>query len=128
LLFKGVAEPVLFRTADAEYPDMPQNALNQLKVDYCVPLLEMGGLLYQLIAQKSAERKLVPKDILIETKIAKRVLSDLPAVNALGVLVPFNCPGCGGVLWKVDKGSSMRYRCHTGHAYIHQRLYLPNKP
>lgn len=68
----------------------------------------MGGLLYQLIAQKSAERKLVPKDILIETKIAKRVSSDLPAVNALGVQVPFNCPGCGGVLWKVDKGSSMR--------------------
>ncbi|UKT63019.1 chemotaxis protein CheB [Pedobacter mucosus] len=103
--------------ADAEYPDMPQNALNQLKVDYCLPLLEMGGLLYQLVAQKSKERKAIPKDILIETNIAKRVLSDLPAVNALGEQVPFNCPGCGGVLWKVDTGSSMRYRCHTGHAY-----------
>lgn len=103
--------------ADAEYPDMPQNALNQIKVDYCVPLLEMGGLLYQLLAQKAAKRKPIPKDILIETKIAKRVLSDLPAVNALGDQVPFNCPGCGGVLWKMDEGSSIRYRCHTGHAY-----------
>lgn len=103
--------------ADAEYPDMPQNALNQLKVDYCVPLLEMGELLYQLIAQKSGQHKAIPKDILIETKIAKRVLSDLPAVTALGDQVPFNCPGCGGVLWKIDKATSMRYRCHTGHAY-----------
>ena len=103
--------------ADAEYPDMPQNVLNQLKVDYCLPLSEIGGLLYQLLAKKPAGHKPTPKDIIIETKIAKRVLSDLPSVNALGVQVPFNCPGCGGVLWKVDKGSSMRYRCHTGHAY-----------
>src|SRR5206468_1647570 len=43
--------------------------------------------------------------------------SDLDAVNALGTQVPFNCPGCGGVLWKVDDGVSIRFRCHTGHAY-----------
>ncbi len=102
---------------DAEYPDMPQNALNQLTVDHCLPLLEMGGLLYQLIARKTGKQAVIPKDILIETKIAKRVLSDLPSVNALGNQVPFNCPGCGGVLWQVDKGPSTRYRCHTGHAY-----------
>jgi two-component system chemotaxis response regulator CheB len=103
--------------SDAEYPDMPQNALNQIKPDYCLPLLEMGGLLYQLIAKKSGKGKSIPEDILIETKIAKRVLSDLPSVNALGKQVPFNCPGCGGVLWEVDKDDVIRYRCHTGHAY-----------
>ena len=31
--------------------------------------------------------------------------------------MPFNCPGCGGVLWKIAKGSKLRYQCHTGHAY-----------
>ncbi|MHB1178202.1 MAG: chemotaxis protein CheB, partial [Daejeonella sp.] len=36
--------------------------------------------------------------------------------------VPFNCPGCGGVLWQVDKGASLRYRCHTGHAYTSAAL------
>lgn len=103
--------------ADAEYPDMPQNALNQVKVDHCLPLSEMGDLLYELISKKSNQHKAIPKDILIETKIAKRVLSDLPSVNALGNQVPFNCPGCGGVLWQIDSASSLRYRCHTGHAY-----------
>ncbi|MET3112819.1 two-component system chemotaxis response regulator CheB [Pedobacter sp. CG_S7] len=107
---------------DAEYPDMPKNALNQAKIDYCLPIAEMGGLLYQLISMKSGPLKAVPNDIMIEAKIAKRVLSDLPSVNALGEQVPFNCPGCGGVLWKVDKGSSMRYRCHTGHAYTSATL------
>ena len=102
---------------DAEYPDMPTNALNQVKVDHCVPISEMGGLLNKLLTRRMAKSKAVPKDILIESEIAKRVLSDLPSVTALGDQVPFNCPGCGGVLWKVDKGNSTRYRCHTGHAY-----------
>jgi two-component system chemotaxis response regulator CheB len=103
--------------ADADYPDMPQNALNQLKPDYCLPIEEMGGLLYQLLDREIVKNKPIPKDILIEAEIAKRVLSDLPSVNALGNQVPFNCPNCGGVLWKVDEGLSTRYRCHTGHAY-----------
>jgi two-component system chemotaxis response regulator CheB len=103
--------------ADADYPDMPQNAINQVEVDYCLPLAEIGSKLYQLIDRKLGKRKPVPKDIAVEAKIAERVLSDLPAVNALGEPVPFNCPGCGGVLWKVDKDEALRFRCHTGHAY-----------
>jgi two-component system chemotaxis response regulator CheB len=31
--------------------------------------------------------------------------------------VPYNCPGCGGVLWKIDGPDEKRYRCHTGHSY-----------
>lgn len=107
---------------DAEYPDMPSNALSQVEADYCLPLSEMGGLLYQLLGSKPEKRKPIPKDILIESKIAKRVLSDLPSVNALGHQVPFNCPGCGGVLWRVEDEPLMRYRCHTGHAYTAESL------
>lgn len=103
--------------ADADYPDMPKNALNQVEIDYCLPIAEMGGLLYQLVSRKIGKRTPVPKDVLIEATIAERVLSDLPSVNALGEQVPFNCPGCGGVLWKVGKTKAMRFRCHTGHAY-----------
>ncbi|WP_414654107.1 chemotaxis protein CheB [Hyalangium sp.] len=102
---------------DAAYPDMPQNALNRMKVDYCLPLAEMGTLLSKLVRRKFGKRKPVPKDIAIEAKIAERVLSDLHSVEALGEQVPFNCPGCGGVLWRVEKDKSLRFRCHTGHAF-----------
>lgn len=54
---------------------------------------------------------------MIEAKIAQRVLSDLPSVEALGEQVPFNCPDCGGVLWQMAEGKMRRYRCHTGHAF-----------
>ncbi|RWW91736.1 chemotaxis protein CheB [Flavobacterium cerinum] len=107
---------------DADYPDMPNNALNQLKPDYCIPIAEMGGALSQLMANNLGKAHPIPDDILKEVKIAERVLSDLPSVNSLGEQVPFNCPGCGGVLWKMDKGPGMRYRCHTGHAYTAETL------
>ncbi|MEJ7559612.1 MAG: chemotaxis protein CheB [Pedobacter sp.] len=107
---------------DAEYPDMPSNVLNQLKVDHCIPIAEMGTLLYQLLSEEPKKKKSIPKDVITEYEIATRVLSDLPAVNSLGEQVPFNCPGCGGVLWKVNKGSALRYRCHTGHAYTSKSL------
>jgi two-component system chemotaxis response regulator CheB len=107
---------------DAEYPEMPSNALNQLKVDYCVPIAEMGALLATLITKKPHPQKQIPEDIIKEAKIAERVLSDLESVNSLGEQAPFNCPGCGGVLWKMDKGPSDRYRCHTGHAYTSATL------
>ncbi|EOR95058.1 Chemotaxis response regulator protein-glutamate methylesterase CheB [Arcticibacter svalbardensis MN12-7] len=103
--------------AEADYPDMPQNALNQIKIDYCLPIAQMGVLLSKLLSRKPGKRKPIPLDISIEADIAMRVLSDLPSVNALGKQVPFNCPGCGGVLWLMNKSSSLRYRCHTGHAY-----------
>lgn len=102
---------------EADYPAMPKNALNNVEIDHCLPLSEMGALLYQIIPEKLRESVPVPEDIIIETKIAERVLSDLASVNKVGDQVPFNCPGCGGVLWKVEKDSDLRYRCHVGHAY-----------
>lgn len=103
--------------ADAAYREMPQNVLNQLSVDHVVPLAEMGVLLTKLLQRPNRKDKPVPEDIAIEARIAERVLSDLPSVEAVGEQVPFNCPGCGGVLWEVAKGGALRYRCHTGHSF-----------
>jgi two-component system, chemotaxis family, protein-glutamate methylesterase/glutaminase len=102
---------------DAAYPDMPQNALAQVDVDASVPIAELGAALVRLSQGSPGRRKAVPRDIVIEAKIAERVLSDLPSVEAVGGQVPYNCPGCGGVLWEITEGSALRYRCHTGHAY-----------
>lgn len=102
---------------DASYPDMPQSVITNVGVDYAVPLAEMGALLAELVRRKMPKNGKIPEDIAIEAKIAQRVLSDLPAVQALGDQVPYNCPDCGGVLWQMEVGDSMRYRCHTGHAF-----------
>jgi two-component system, chemotaxis family, protein-glutamate methylesterase/glutaminase len=109
---------------DAAYPEMVQNALNNLNVDHKVQLDAMGALLVSLVKKPVQITKLpgIPEDIKVEAKIAKRGLSDVRAVDSLGDQVPFNCPACGGVLWKIAKSGLLRYRCHTGHAFTSAAL------
>jgi two-component system chemotaxis response regulator CheB len=107
---------------DAAYPAMPQSALDNLKVDHCVPAAEMGRLLEKLIHQARGKTKPVPEDVRTEAKIAERVLSDVAQVNGLGAQVPYNCPNCGGVLWEMAKAGTRRYRCHTGHSFTESSL------
>jgi len=102
---------------DAAYPDMPRNALEATAVDHCVPLAQLGALLTKLVNREPGPRVAVPDDIALEARIAERVLSDLRSVNRLGHQVPFNCPDCGGVLWQIEAVESLRFRCHTGHAF-----------
>lgn len=102
---------------DAEYSDMPKNALNQVTGAISLTIAEIGTALTTLVNAPAGKQIRIPKDILMEVKIAERVLSDVALVDALGEQVPFNCPGCGGILWKINKGALLRYRCHTGHAY-----------
>ena len=103
--------------ADAAYPDMPLSVIKHVGTDYCVPLAQMGTLLEKLAARKVGASKKPPADLVIEAKIAERVVSDLQSVEALGTQVHFNRPDCGGVLWQMKHGGLLRYRCHTGHAF-----------
>jgi len=107
---------------DAAYSDMPLSALDNSHVDSCVSLADMGSLVATLVSQRPGRRKAVPSEIRIEATIAERVLSDVSQVNGLGDQVPYNCPGCGGVLWEMNSAGDKRYRCHTGHSYTEATL------
>ena len=102
---------------DAAYPEMPRSALNSLKVDYCLPIAKMGEVLETLTKEAAGKPKAIPPDIQTEAAIAERVLSDVAQVNHIGDQVPYNCPNCGGVLWKMAHADVHRYRCHTGHSF-----------
>lgn len=107
---------------DAENADMPRSVIENVGVDYCLPISRMGSLLAQLAEKTLSKRTPPPKDVVIEANIARRVLSDLPSVETLGDQVPFNCPECDGVLWEIKEGDILRYRCHTGHAFTSEIL------
>jgi two-component system, chemotaxis family, protein-glutamate methylesterase/glutaminase len=107
---------------DATYPDMPQSALNNLDVDYCLPISGMGKLLEKLANEHPGKGKRIAEDVKTEALIAERVLSDVAQVGGLGEQVPYNCPNCGGVLWQMDSAGILRYRCHTGHSFTASTL------
>ncbi|MBR2655336.1 MAG: chemotaxis protein CheB [Loktanella sp.] len=102
---------------DADHPDMPRSVIANVGVDHCLPVADLGALLSDLARATLGPRVPPPQDVVIEARIAQRVLSDLPSVEALGDQVAFNCPDCGGVLWQIKETDMLRYRCHTGHAF-----------
>jgi two-component system, chemotaxis family, protein-glutamate methylesterase/glutaminase len=107
---------------EAAYPEMPQSALNNMEVDHCVRISEMGSLIEKLARGRPGKKKSIPEAIRTEALIAERVLSDVAQVSGLGEQVPYNCPNCGGILWEMDAPGSQRYRCHTGHSFTAKAL------
>lgn len=110
---------------EAEYPDMPLSVLDNMEVDYCIPLAKMGGAIFDII-QTEPESIAAPPDVIIESVIAERVVVDYENVKKLGEKSIYACPDCGGGLWYITKenGKPNRYRCHIGHSYSEKDLVV----
>ncbi|MBH8567584.1 chemotaxis protein CheB [Microvirga sp. STS02] len=108
---------------EAEFPSMPETALQNVDVDYVVPLHQMAALLAEIThSPPPPPQPLIPDDLRQEAAIAERVVGDTTSVERIAHLVPLTCPDCGGNLWEVNEGNVLRYRCHTGHAYTADSL------
>ncbi len=107
---------------DADYPDMPANAIAEVEVDYRLPLAKMGSVIQEIIKQPAAAVESVPKDIVMEAEIAERTMSEINKEQSLGHLVPVSCPDCSGPLWQIDTDQTQRYRCHVGHGFTAKAL------
>ncbi|MDO7884893.1 chemotaxis protein CheB [Hymenobacter sp. CA2-7] len=111
--------------ADAEFPSMPESALRHVAIDHVVPIDEMGALLLRLVSAPAGSFTpvaAIPADLKLEAAIAERIVGSTEQAAQLGHQVPLTCPDCGGSLWEVNKGSVLRYRCHTGHAFTAEAL------
>ncbi|HEY5407081.1 MAG TPA: chemotaxis protein CheB [Ginsengibacter sp.] len=113
---------------EAEYPDMPLSVLNNMEVNYCINLADMGEVIAG-ITETIPEEKPAPQDVIIESQIAERVVVDYASVKQLGEKSIYACPDCGGGLWQINKGGDGqgkddRYRCHIGHSYSEKDLVI----
>jgi len=107
----------------AEFPDMPNNVISNIEVDYRVQIEDMGYILSDLYSRNECEVAPVPDEVKLEAEITMRMSTSLPVNSQLGKLTPFTCPDCGGVLTQVeDLNGEKHYRCFTGHAFSEQFL------
>ena len=114
---------ILVQSPDsAEFPDMPQAALEATPQAECLDLDALAVRLNALAGRPCADAGEVPWRIGLELKIASLEEADMDSESKLGELSPFNCPHCNGVLWEIEDGPLTRYRCHTGHAYTMRSL------
>ena len=108
--------------SEAVFPSMPRSAVENVNVDYVVPVAEMPALLTRLAAEP-----------LSVGETMSRRGNGKPDVGEAGNAIflreegkeppsPFTCPECGGALWEKKDGKVFRYQCHVGHSYTSESL------
>jgi two-component system, chemotaxis family, protein-glutamate methylesterase/glutaminase len=111
---------------EALFPSMPMSVMQQIKVDYSLPLREIAALLSELSRQSVEEgRYTVSDQIEIEARIAEQKMESaelIASVERLGKISKLTCPDCHGALWEIDDQELLRYRCHVGHAFSAEAL------
>jgi len=85
--------------SDALFPDMPRNALENVPVDYTVPLQEMAPLLTALAGQPVASQD------------SKGTTTMEPRLTGL------TCPECRGPITEFRNGPISEFRCRVEHCY-----------
>ena len=109
---------------DALFPDMPRNAMETVKVDYCLPTREIGPLLVRLALEPVTEAAPpVPEEMQKESEIEAMDMDTIEDEEKPGTPSVFGCPECGGVLWELQDGELLRFRCRVGHAYGAEGLF-----
>jgi two-component system chemotaxis response regulator CheB len=108
---------------EALYPGMPNNAIENVKVDYVLPLAGIASLLTKLAhEQPEPLAKPLSEKVEYETDIVEFDMETVEDPNRPGMLSTLVCPECGGSLWEITEGDILRYRCHVGHAYSAETL------
>ncbi|HKV80660.1 MAG TPA: chemotaxis protein CheB [Candidatus Sulfotelmatobacter sp.] len=109
---------------DAFAASMPLNAIKHVEIDHILPAKDIGPMLVRLVESPAGEevKRPVSEELEIEVKIAKDEKALESGILKWGKPSIYTCPECHGVLLQRDEGQSIRYRCHTGHAYSAESL------
>ena len=97
---------------EALFPGMPESALALDHPDAVLPLAEVAQGIVRAVADLPREPSVSDNpgdEMSLETDYAPP-----------GLPPTFGCPECGGVLWEVEDGDALRFRCRVGHAYTAQ--------
>ena len=104
---------------DALYIGMPRSAMQNVEVDYSLPVAQISDLLARLVNEPSASEAdfPMPEGMDKEAKMAELNLSSIEEEYKTGQPSAFSCPECGGVLWELHDEHLTRYRCRVGHTF-----------
>ena len=109
---------------DAAFADMPLNALNRLNPDHVAPLAQIPALLNSLAREPAGEPGMAPPGLAFEVDVASGGRAQMQDMDHLGRRSALTCPDCNGVMWEIDEGELVRFRCHVGHAYTAELMSL----
>jgi two-component system chemotaxis response regulator CheB len=104
--------------SEATFPGMPRSAVENVAVDACLPVADLGVEIARRVGERVLVGGAVSDEMQIETDMAE---IDAAAYGDIsehpGTPSVYGCPDCGGVLWEIQEGDLVRFRCRVGHAY-----------
>jgi two-component system chemotaxis response regulator CheB len=103
--------------SDAAFPDMPRTAMILVQPDHVARLADIPTLLARLAREPDGTPKTVPETLKYEVEVARSGRGNMKDMDRFGRRSVLSCPDCGGIMWEIEEGRLLRYRCHTGHAY-----------
>ncbi len=108
------------------YPSMPESVRQHVEVDYWVSISQLAPLLAELVQQEVGEGPTLPEQeqarLTNEVNIIQKNTALETDILQLGQLSPLTCPECHGTLVRIEEGTLIRYRCHTGHGFTAKTL------
>src|SRR5207253_221580 len=105
---------------DAVYRSMPESALENVDVDYVLPLRDIPKKLSELLGQEPPAQEGSVQSLeamMMENRFSEMDPDALQGEGRRGHPSAFSCPDCGGVLWEIDEEDYLRFRCRVGHAF-----------
>jgi two-component system chemotaxis response regulator CheB len=111
---------------DAVVNSMPIAALRSVTVDYVQAAHELGTLIGSLVADQTVNLPArldadLKKELEMEVDFTQGAMLG-ENVAAFGTPSMFTCPECHGTLVRLRDDRSVRFRCHTGHAFTADSL------
>ena len=91
---------------NAEAPPMPKSALDNVAVDFCLPVDAIAAQLVRLTMERTTPAKLIHE---------QHGEIPMPEEKPLAIPIAQTCPECGGAMMQENMGSLTRFRCHIGH-------------
>lgn len=105
---------------EAVFPSMPAETVARDHPDQVLPLARVADAVAGAVSRLSKEVGVSDNgadEMHLETEYATLDADILERDGPPGDVSPFSCPACGGVLWQVEDGELLRFRCRVGHAF-----------
>lgn len=101
---------------EAEYKDMPEQALEAVEADHILSVNDIIPLLTEKSKETVKSKIKVPDNIRVEYDLDMFGNNKIDKLNQVGEQVSISCPECGGPLWQIENEKKIHYRCHIGHS------------
>jgi two-component system chemotaxis response regulator CheB len=109
---------------EAMFGSMPQSAIDHVRVDRVAPARELAQLIVECVRDPAPDAPTRPAlDDVRETEYSEVDLAviETPEEHP-GEVSAYSCPDCGGVLWRIQEGDFVRFRCRVGHGWTADAL------